>query len=270
MIYVDQYRSNTEGGIGNYISDNVENYIKLIKEGTASNVVIDATSNTGGMTFSDSCVILPNQKMYSERTYYFHGKVKLNISSSQTFHIILLDSTGINSQQYIKSVTFPMGDGEDEGIFVDIEFIFQPFTIYDTICFELVRERTDYLNPREACIIYQELSEIQNLIETQSLGNGKSLKKIGVQTKPSALMAINGEEIRVGKSGIYELREDLIPITSFSLFSPSKNVLTDKEIEEGKKTVEDLYKYTNSSLCLFSHEKEREIIPFSLDYVYEE
>ena len=273
MYYVEQYRSNTYGGVGNYISDSVSNYIELIKEGNVSSLVIDAASNTGGMTFSDSCVILPTQRLNPESSYYFHGKVKLNASSSQNFHIILLDSTetgdgsSVKKQQYIKSVNFPMG----EEVFIDIEFIFQPFTTFDTICFELVRQQVDYSgSPRQPIIIYEELSEIKNLIETRYLGNKNPLKKIGVQTRPNALMSINGEEIRVGMSGIYELREDTIPIKSFSLFSPSYNVLTDSEKDQGMQDVSDLYKNATQSICLFGHEKEREIIPFSLDYVYEE
>jgi len=42
------------------------------------------------------------------------------------------------------------------------------------------------------------------------------LTKIGIQGPPSMLMCINGEEIRIGKSGIYEINNDIIKITSIS------------------------------------------------------
>jgi len=42
------------------------------------------------------------------------------------------------------------------------------------------------------------------------------LTKIGIQGPPSMLMCINGEEIRIGKSGIYEINNDIIKITSVS------------------------------------------------------
>lgn len=43
----------------------------------------------------------------------------------------------------------------------------------------------------------------------------KGLKKIGIQANPGTYMKINGERIKIGKTGIYEL-DYLVLITSLS------------------------------------------------------
>lgn len=59
------------------------------------------------------------------------------------------------------------------------------------------------------------------LHEMKQLNNGviphRALSRIGVWSRPGLMMAINGEEIRVGQSGYYEL--DAIPVTSISVFA---------------------------------------------------
>lgn len=274
MNKISQYRSNAEGGVGNYVMDSVDNYISLIREGSVFEISSSAESSDGGMSFSDTCVYLPTVKLDPAKTYYFHAKVRRQ-TTDQTFSIVLLNrDTYLTEQeeQFLKTITVSQGDDTQEvGIFSDVEFVFKPFSNFDSICFRLNRISYDYAHEgRIGKIAFLELSEVQNLIQKKQLGQGTVLKKIGVQTRPNALMAINGEEIRTGYSGIYELREDSVPITSFSLFEPAKDVLTQNEINEGLTSEEALYNKITSSICLFSHDKERKIVDFSLDYVYEE
>lgn len=269
MYISEQFRSNTAGGIGNYISDSPDDYISEIKDGTISKVSIN-TSSVGGeqggtISFEDTCIILNNTRLTSDKTYYLNCKFKTMVDSEQTFYLVLLDSSGINEQQFIESFTIKRGNSD----FIDMSFIFQPFTGYDTICFELIRQWQDYNIPRVPVIVFNELSEIKNIIKTKNLGNKSEFLKIGIQSRPYVDMAINGEGIKMGKTGIYELREDDIKITSFSLFKRAENTLTEEEFATGKKKEEDLFINTKESICLFSHEKEREIIDFSLDYIYE-
>lgn len=263
-----QFRSDTTGGIGNYTADSPDNYISQIKDGSLSKVIIHTTSIGGeqgeSLNFEDTCVMLNNTRLTSDKTYYLNCKFKTMLDSEQTFYLVLLDSSKINEQQFIESFTIKRGNSD----FIDMDFIFQPFTGYDTICFELIRQWQDYNIPRVPTIVFNELSEIKNIIKTQSLRNQSELLKIGVQSRPYVDMAINGEGIKMGKTGIYELREDDVKITSFSLFKRAENTLTEEELAAGKKKEEDLYINTKESICLFSHEKEREIIDFSLDYIY--
>ena len=81
------------------------------------------------------------------------------------------------------------------------------------ILFELQRELEDYniINADgtygRICNIYiDRLDEVYNVINyLNPLINKSSLLQIGVQSAPGLLMCINGEEIKVGRSGLYEI-----------------------------------------------------------------
>lgn len=194
--------------------------------------------------------------------YYFHGKIK-RLKTQQTFYIYLINKDDFSleaNEQYLKTITIQEGEG-----WADIEFIFTPLITFDTILFKLQREAIDYIPStcRYPTIIYQELSVINNLLEVL---NVNSLYKIGVQSRPGFLMCINGEEIRIGKSGIYELKNNFILITFFSAVAPAKIT---KEIEDLMDTLQEGTADEITSKCVFSSNIERTIDNFSLDYIYE-
>lgn len=112
---------------------------------------------------------------------------------------------------------------------VDFNFIFTPRDsdeTYNQIWIEMFRESydqdiySDGIYGRkidlDSNIFQVEVYELQNLI---GWGNGISdvstLTHIGVYSHPNTIMAINGEEIRVGQSGYYELNN--FEITSFGI-----------------------------------------------------
>ena len=76
-----------------------------------------------------------------------------------------------------------------------------------------------------------------NLVKSISATSDFSLTNIGVYSHPNLLMAINGEEIRVGQSGYYELND--FEITSLAI--AAKNDNDDKD----KFTVDYQYKITS-------------------------
>ena len=66
-----------------------------------------------------------------------------------------------------------------------------------------------------------------------------ALSRIGVWSHPGLVMAVNGEEIRVGPSGFYEL--DTVPVETLGIVAPdgdySNNWTVDyeyKQTEEGE------------------------------------
>ena len=263
----------------NYIGDDNNNqnkFMTLIKTGDVSKIEkpIDEDSfDVSNNTFNDECITsLPLQK---DHNYYFHGKIK-RLSSDQTFDIKLMNKPKEQTaeeikKQYIKTVTITanaqaqvngiavVNDDNNINEWVDIEFIFTPVADdLDTILFELVRTNEDYLIKnddgtygRKPILIYQELSEINNLI------SDKIFKKIGVQSHPGLIMCINGEMIRIGRTGIYELKNGIVNIFKFSVINSAKE---NNEIDYS----------INESKCIFNSEKTRTIDPFTLDYMYEE
>ena len=58
----------------------------------------------------------------------------------------------------------------------------------------------------------EKFTEILNVIESisGSIDNKTALKQIGIQSRPGLLMSINGEGIKVGRSGIYEINNGVM------------------------------------------------------------
>ena len=95
---------------------------------------------------------------------------------------------------------------------------------------------------------------------------------MGIQSEPGLITAINGEEIRLGRSGVYEFRNGLLQINSFSVVSPGTmgvNMDNIKADIDAAYPTTDL-ETTDLSICLFDKVSSRDLTDFSLDYIYEE
>lgn len=86
----------------------------------------------------------------------------------------------------------------------------------------LICESTQKLNEDDIEIeIYSILNVLNNL-------NGvTTLNKIGIQAKPNQLVCINGEPIRIGKSGLYELNNLNIEINFIGFIDIGNNFILD-------------------------------------------
>lgn len=115
------------------------------------------------------------------------------------------------------------------GIF---ELVFRPVESgFTDMLLEIVREPIDYDIQRTTSngIEYGRKININDMqISIYSLRNlvdkifqNGQLERIGVWSHPGLLMAINGEEIKVGPSGFYEI--DVLPITSLGIVAPDNN-----------------------------------------------
>lgn len=115
--------------------------------------------------------------------------------------------------------------GDNYGYF---ELIFRPVEAdFSQILIEMIRTAEDYniqrYDPETNQTEYGrkipldkmsfELYELKNLVK--EIGTDITLSKIGVWSHPELLMAVNGEEIRVGPSGYYEL--DALPTQSLGI-----------------------------------------------------
>jgi hypothetical protein len=106
---------------------------------------------------------------------------------------------------------------------------------------------------------------------------GINFIKMGIQSRPGLMMAINGEEIRIGRSGIYEIKNGTILVNNFSVVAgatETTSALTD--------TIADINARYNAatteeqlaniqSVCLFNttnYPKSRTIDSFTLDFLY--
>lgn len=259
-------------------------YLTPILNGTAARRQASTDEGVGAETsslFYDECLKFTGS-LTAGAHYYFHGKIK-RLSSDQTFYIYLVNyeaSTTDNQTQYIKTITVQGGLDTE---WVDVEFIFTPIISFDCLLFQLQRAIEDYRSDvRYPVIVYEELDTINNIISSK-IKSGVELLKIGVQSHPGLMMCINGEEIYVGRSGIYELRNGVILVNSFSVVKAAVenyNGTNPLKVDGKRATISEYLAYlasletqtgTNTnSKCIFGNSKLRSIDPFTLDYMYSE
>ena len=262
-------------------------YIELVTSGTVDRKQSqgDSSETSSVGTFQDECIRIENG-LSNSSYYYFKCYIK-RLLTDQTFYIKLInyeDEPGKSIEQYIKTVTVQGGHPDE---WVSVECVFHPIVQFDTILFQLQRTLDDYrVGTRYPKIAYQELGIINSIIDTK-VGTGASLLKIGVQSHPGLVMCINGEEIHTSRSGIYEVKNGVIPVTFFSVVNAAQeatSTLTDwttqigarsVEIEEmlarGEITIEEACALYAAIPCasFLNTTKIIEIDPFILDYMYE-
>ena len=261
-------------------------YMTLQTAGTASrreNVSDSGVSGGSLNPFYDECVQF-NKSLTTGATYYFHAKIK-RLTSSQKFYIYLVnydDTASTDTKtQYLKTIEVQAGDESD---WVDFEMLFSPLMGFDCLLFQLQRTIDDYrTDTRYPRIVYEELSLVNNAITTK-ITAGAELTKIGVQSHPGLIMCVNGEEIHIGRSGTYEVRNGIISVDFFSVVSAAEedydgtNPLT---IDSKKVTLEQYLSSvaaettitsstSTNSKCIFGYSKLRGMDAFVLDYMYKE
>ena len=171
-----------------------------------------------------------NNIVNNKNSYYLQFEVEKRMDSVQKFYLKLKNTTQTeDNEQLIQEFIVPTGNDT-----MYFEVIFTPNATYNQILWELQRTTLDYQSDqgRLMNIIVKNFTQLINVISTlqQTYTNITYLTKIGIQGPPSLLMCINGEQIRIGKSGIYEINNDLIKI-NFISFVPKQNTLSSNGID---------------------------------------
>ena len=173
---------------------------------------------SSAITFLDNILVLSGNNIVKPtesdgvrtKNYYIRFKVYKK-ANPQTIKIKLVNTNKTSDNiQVLKSIVV---EGGRESDYSSYEIVISPNNIYNRILFELQRELEDYNIINEdgtygrICNIYiDRLDEVYNVINyLNPLINKSSLLQIGVQSAPGLLMCINGEEIKVGRSGLYEI-----------------------------------------------------------------
>lgn len=205
MYHIGQFRSNQTT---DYYSD-FENY-----------TVEDYSRTMDGKTFHDVYINLDNIGVLSpNECYYLKFKIQRRKDSRQDIYLKLKKSNDDDVEQIVEKFSLNTSENETWSSF---EIIFAPNDNYNQIIWQLERITQDYSqeypNGRNIEIQVQQYSQLNDIIDTQlknRFNNLNSLIKIGVQGPPSMLMCINKEQIRIGRSGIYEINNGM-NITSIS------------------------------------------------------
>ena len=183
------------------------------------------TGTTVQKKFVDNMMVI-STPMDNTKSYYLQVTIN-RISSQQDFSLLLKKSTNDNISQTIDTFSVSSGSSGTE----TFEFVITPNIDYDQIVFYLTRTNTDYqLNNgdntygRKSTVQILSFSQIKDLLTTPI--NHTPLIKIGVQGPTGMLMVINGEPIRIGPSGIYEINNGY-KIKTFGVIVKDNNLSTD-------------------------------------------
>lgn len=204
---------------------------------------------------------IQNEKSYEAgHSYYFCGIIQ-EVGSLQKINIKLINkdedqSSPDSKMQFIKTITVP-ASGNNEYYF--LEFIFKPVANFDSILFEIAEEG-QIRSHRIGCM---DISELNNIIYDENYLNvtGSSLIRFSIQAAPGFLMCLNGEEIRVSRNGIYEVKNGIILI---NFFTPVTYNTYESTTFTNQKS-----NYSYNQPCLNTDGYiDRNYRPFTVDYLY--
>ena len=229
---------------GQFRRSQVENYLTAI-ENYDMTVVKTVSPTSASTIFADKAIQLSSDNpLTSQQSYFIRFKIYKRADGKQIITIKLNNTDKVSNdiQQNIQQIEVPMGSADESAIF---EIIISPNNEYDQIQFILNREGIDYTmegeklsSPSELDSYYgrvirievDNFSLIHNIIDylDTSIDSKGELKQIGVQGPVGLLMNINGESIRVGRTGIYEINNG-VKITSigFIIENDTDNFILD-------------------------------------------
>ena len=198
------------------------------------------------MRYNESRVFLQNLHYY-----YLNFKIKKRNdenSNQQVFRLKLqrVENDIVVKEQFIKLFKVPnapLQEDEDKN-YISFEIIISPNSSYNQIIWQMQREYVDYITKetidgetydgRVAIIQVNTFGQVVNVINSLQINSQDiALSKVGIQGPPSLLMCINGEQIRIGKNGIYEINNSIqITFLGFIPKSASDYFIVDYEYGE--------------------------------------
>ena len=210
---------------GQLRSNQIQTYMKPLQYTLDDKKVESSLSK--GTIFLDKAIELSGENQLQGLTSQgkmrsFYLRLRINKTSTiQTFDIILRNTTLLkDNSQTLGTIQVEAGTADDYSTF---EFVFTPNEnrTFNQIHLELQRIVDDYEIEREdgtygrlPQITVEHLNEIINIIDilNPSIDGKGMLKQIGIQSAPGFTMCINGEQIKVGRSGQYEIKNSSIQI----------------------------------------------------------
>ena len=214
---IGQFRKDSLNG--NYIQD-LSYTITTVETPWGGNT----DSSSLEIVFTDRALQLA-RSLQSGQNYFLKVGIERQ-SLRQRINIILKNNNSTtNRSQTITSFTIPPLDNTNNKTAI-LETIISPNSAYDQIILQLTREipqdfqtTNRIVNVTDDDTVFGVLTNIVNIVGVE---NG--FTKIGVQGPSGLLMCINGEEIRIGPSGIYEIKNGYtVSFIGFAILSDDTN-----------------------------------------------
>ena len=212
--------------IGQFRRPQLDSYMTSLTAELDQAITSDVTSEV--INFYNACGNLTGDNVLNNQNcYYLRFGIQQRSDSEQVFYLKLRNTEeSEDNEQLVEEYRVSRGVGT-----VYFEVILAPNSTYNQILWELQRTALDYkmINidgsyGRVANVVIDNYSRLIDIITVlkSTYTNLEYLTKIGIQGPPSLLMCINREQIRLGKTGIYELNNG-INVTSIS-FIPKDSV----------------------------------------------
>lgn len=171
------------------MSYTVEQFRKTQIADSAYKTALTYSQGTVASTYGTDVKI--TARLSESSSYYLRFAVTGNTSYSQKFTIKLTSS---DLTQTIETYTVPATSGKKY-----FEVLFTPNASYTGVVLEVSRTTAD---SRIMSVTIEDFYIVNNIIS--NFGTAE-IKKIGVQGDPGQIMCLNGECIRIGRSGFYEI-----------------------------------------------------------------
>lgn len=201
--------------IGQLRRNEITSYVNPVKY-TKKTIINDESI----IDFQDICLEMSGDQIVdTTSSYYLKFEVSQRPEAAQDFIIKLKNNdVTIDNVQEVKTLKVAAGTGK-----ISFELIFNSNSKYNQLIFELQRLALDFYldngdgtSGRKMEINILEFSKIINIVDSYLKGKFSGLtklKKIGLQGPPGLMFVLDGEEIRIGRTGVYELYNDNIEIS---------------------------------------------------------
>lgn len=201
--------------IGQLRRNEITSYVNPVKY-TKKTIINDESI----IDFQDICLEMSGDQIVdATSSYYLKFEVSQRPEAAQDFIIKLKNNdVTIDNVQEVKTLKVAAGTGK-----ISFELIFNSNSKYNQLIFELQRLALDFYldngdgtSGRKMEINILEFSKIINIVDSYLKGKFSGLtklKKIGLQGPPGLMFVLDGEEIRIGRTGVYELYNDNIEIS---------------------------------------------------------
>lgn len=157
-----------------------------------------------GVEFTDKKIEVNLKSVVNKiKSYYIRFSIEKQ-NTDQKITLLLKNDKEKDNTQTIDTFTVNAGMGIS-----NFEYIITPNETYNRIELILNRNEKDYDGAnRKIVLSVNKLAEVNNIID--KINDVNKLKQIGVQGNTGLLMDIEGEGIKIGNSGIYEINNGVV------------------------------------------------------------
>lgn len=157
-----------------------------------------------GVEFTDKKIEVNLKSVVNKiKSYYIRFSIEKQ-NTEQKITLLLKNDKEKDNTQTIDTFTVNAGMGIS-----NFEYIITPNETYNRIELILNRNEKDYDGAnRKIVLSVNKLAEVNNIID--KINDVNKLKQIGVQGNTGLLMDIEGEGIKIGNSGIYEINNGVV------------------------------------------------------------